>query len=77
MFRARLLSDGKEAAAGMGFEMPEHHRHLVVLENTAQVHNLIVCTQCSCTAYSIIGARGLVQGIWNTAPVWCARPAPC
>jgi nitrile hydratase len=40
----------------MGFEMPKHHRHLAVLENTPDIHNVIVCTQCSCTAYSIIGA---------------------
>lgn len=40
----------------MGFDFPEHHRHLVVLENTADIHNVIVCTLCSCTAYTIIGA---------------------
>jgi nitrile hydratase subunit alpha len=55
-FRERLLRDGKSAAAEMGFGMPEHHRHLVVLENTPDIHNLIVCTLCSCTAYTIIGA---------------------
>jgi nitrile hydratase len=55
-FRERLLKDGKSAVAEMGFAMPEHHRHLVVLENTPDVHNLIVCTLCSCTAYTIIGA---------------------
>ena len=55
-FRDRLLEDGKSAVEEMGFAMPEHHRHLVVLENTPKVHNLIVCTLCSCTAYTIIGA---------------------
>src|SRR5689334_2378111 len=55
-YRARLLANGKDAAAEMGFGMPEHHRHLVVLENTPKVHNVIVCTLCSCTAFSIIGA---------------------
>jgi nitrile hydratase len=55
-FRERLLKDGKSAVAEMGFGMPEHHRHLVVLENTPDIHNLIVCTLCSCTAYTIIGA---------------------
>jgi nitrile hydratase len=35
--------------------MPPHHRHLVVLENTPEVHNVICCTLCSCTAFSIIG----------------------
>jgi nitrile hydratase subunit alpha len=55
-FRARMLADGTSAAREMGFEFPEHHRHLVVLENTPDVHNVIVCTLCSCTAYTIIGA---------------------
>lgn len=55
-FRARMLSDATTAAAEMGFELPKHHRHLVALENTSAVHNVIVCTQCSCTAFTIIGA---------------------
>jgi nitrile hydratase subunit alpha len=54
-YRERLLADGKSAAAELGFEMPRHHRHLVVLENTATVHNVICCTLCSCTAFTIIG----------------------
>ena len=55
-FRARLLFDGTAAAREMGFELPKHHRQLIVLENTIDIHNLIVCTLCSCTAYTIIGA---------------------
>jgi nitrile hydratase subunit alpha len=55
-FRSRMLADGTSAAREMGFDFPEHHRHLVVLENTPDVHNVIVCTLCSCTAYTIIGA---------------------
>jgi len=54
-FRARLLADGKAAVAELGYEMPRHHRHLVVLENTATVHNVICCTLCSCTAFTIVG----------------------
>jgi nitrile hydratase subunit alpha len=54
-FRARLLADGRAAVAELGYEMPRHHRHLVVLENTATVHNVICCTLCSCTAFTIIG----------------------
>ena len=54
-FRARLLADGKAAVAELGFEMPRHHRHLVVLENTPGVHNVICCTLCSCTAFTLIG----------------------
>ena len=54
-FRARLLADGRAAVAELGCELPRHHRHLVVLENTPKVQNVICCTQCSCTAYTIIG----------------------
>jgi nitrile hydratase subunit alpha len=54
-FRARLLANGREAVAELGFAMPKHHRHLVVLENTPTVQNVICCTQCSCTAFTLIG----------------------
>jgi len=54
-FRARLLANGNAAVAELGLTLPAHHRHLVVLENTPTLHNVIVCTQCSCTAYTIIG----------------------
>jgi nitrile hydratase len=54
-FRARLLANGRAAVTGLGYEMPRHHRHLVALENTATVHNVICCTLCSCTAFTIIG----------------------
>lgn len=54
-FRARLLADGRSAVAELGLSMPKHHRHLVVLENTTNVHNVICCTLCSCTAFTLIG----------------------
>jgi nitrile hydratase len=54
-FKRRLLADGRAAALELGFEFPRHHRHLVVLENTPAVHNVICCTLCSCTAFTIIG----------------------
>lgn len=54
-FRARLLANGREAVAELGLAMPKHHRHLVVLENTPTVQNVICCTLCSCTAFTIIG----------------------
>jgi nitrile hydratase subunit alpha len=54
-FRARLLANGHAAVAELGIPMPKHHRHLVVLENTATVQNVICCTQCSCTAFTVIG----------------------
>ena len=54
-FRKRLIADGRAAALELGLTMPPHHRHLVVLENTPSVHNVICCTLCSCTAFTIIG----------------------
>ena len=54
-FRERLLANGRAAVGELGLSMPKHHRHLVVLENTTTVQNVICCTQCSCTAFTIIG----------------------
>jgi len=54
-FKQRLFANGIEAVAELGLAMPKHHRHLVALENTVAVHNVICCTLCSCTAFSIIG----------------------
>lgn len=55
VFKQRLLANGRAAVAELGLSMPPHHRHLVVLENTPTLQNVIVCTLCSCTAFSIIG----------------------
>ena len=54
-FRQRLLSNGIAAVAELGITLPRHHRHLVALPNTATVHNVICCTLCSCTAFTVIG----------------------
>lgn len=54
-FKEFLLADGKSAASSLGFSMPEHHGSLAVKENTEQIHNVICCTLCSCTAFTIIG----------------------
>ena len=54
-FRGRLLANGRAAIEEFGLTMPKHHRHLVVLENMPKVQNVICCTLCSCTAFTIIG----------------------
>jgi nitrile hydratase len=54
-FRQRLLADGKAAIAEFGIPLPTIQRQLYVLENTPAVHNVIVCTLCSCTATTLIG----------------------
>jgi len=52
-YRTRLLADGSAAVAELGIDMEEVK--LVVVENTPQVHNLIVCTLCSCYPRPVLG----------------------
>lgn len=52
-YRARLLADGAGAAAELGFRLKE--AQLIVVENTPTLHNLIVCTLCSCYPRSLLG----------------------
>jgi nitrile hydratase subunit alpha len=54
-FRQRLFANGISAVGELGISLPRHHRHLVVLENTPAIHNVICCTLCSCTAFTVIG----------------------
>jgi len=57
-FRELLLADGNAAAAVSGFSVPPPHEHgyqLRVVANTDQVHNVIVCTLCSCYPVSLLG----------------------
>jgi nitrile hydratase len=53
-FKARLLSDPKAAAMELGIDA-SGPVEFVVLENTPRVHNLIVCTLCSCYPRAILG----------------------
>ncbi len=53
-FKLRLLSDPKAACAEMGIDA-SGMTEFVVLENTQQVHNLVVCTLCSCYPRPILG----------------------
>jgi nitrile hydratase len=53
-FKRRLLTDGTSAIAEMGLT-GFSSEHMVVVENTPQVHNLIVCTLCSCYPWAILG----------------------
>jgi nitrile hydratase subunit alpha len=65
-FKRRLLENGRAAVAELGFTLPEHHKHLVVLENTPRLQTVICCTLCSCTAFTIIG---LPPGWYKDFPV--------
>jgi nitrile hydratase len=52
-YRSRLLTDGNAATAELG--LPVGHYKLTVVENTPQVHNMIVCTLCSCYPTALLG----------------------
>jgi len=52
-FKARLLADGTKAVAELGIPMGD--AELIVVENTADVHNVIVCTLCSCYPRTVLG----------------------
>ena len=53
-FKRRLLEDGTAAVAAMGFAGRQAEK-LVVLENTPGIHNLVVCTLCSCYPWAVLG----------------------
>jgi nitrile hydratase subunit alpha len=53
-YKSRLLADGTAAIAELGLGGPEGN-HLVVVENTPRVHNVVVCTLCSCYPWPVLG----------------------
>jgi nitrile hydratase subunit alpha len=53
-FKSRLLADGTAAIAELGFA-GHATGHLQAVENTPKIHNLVVCTLCSCYPFSILG----------------------
>ncbi len=54
-YKTRLLADAESALLELGYDLPETAPRLTVLENTDQVHNMAVCTLCSCYPRAIIG----------------------
>ncbi len=53
-FKARLLKDATAAIAEIGYGGMQGE-HMVVVENTSKVHNLVVCTLCSCYPWAVLG----------------------
>ena len=53
-FKARLLDNGTTAVAELGFKGPQGE-HIVVVENTDTIHNVVVCTLCSCYPWPLLG----------------------
>jgi nitrile hydratase len=67
-YKARLLAHGTAAIAELGFGGPEGD-HMVVVENTPAVHNLVVCTLCSCYPWPVLG----LPPAWYKAPAYRSR----
>lgn len=67
-YRERLLTDGTAAIAELGFGGPEGD-HMVVVENAPEVHNLVVCTLCSCYPWPTLG----LPPAWYKAPAYRSR----
>ena len=67
-YRARLLSDGSSAIAELGYGGVEGE-HMVVVENTPEVHNVIVCTLCSCYPWPVLG----LPPAWYKSKAYRAR----
>ena len=53
-FRRRLLEDATAAINSMGF-VGRQGEHMVAVENTSEVHNMVVCTLCSCYPWPVLG----------------------
>jgi nitrile hydratase len=53
-YRAWLLADGVAAIASLGYT-GRQGENIVALENTADVHNMVVCTLCSCYPWPVLG----------------------
>ena len=67
-YRARLLEDATAACAELGYEGPQGE-YIVAVEDSADRHNVIVCTQCSCTAWPVLG----LPTDWYKSPEYRAR----
>jgi nitrile hydratase len=54
-YKAKLLSDPEAALTDMGYTLPDPTPKLGVVENTSDVHHLVVCTLCSCYPRALLG----------------------
>jgi nitrile hydratase len=67
-FKQRLLEDGTGAVAELGFKGPQGE-HLVVVENSVAIHNVVVCTLCSCYPWPLLG----LPPAWYKDPAYRSR----
>jgi nitrile hydratase subunit alpha len=67
-YKRQLLDDGSAAIASLGFKGPQGE-HMVVLENTPTVQNVVVCTLCSCYPWPVLG----LPPSWYKDPAYRSR----
>jgi nitrile hydratase len=67
-YRRRLLDDGTAAIKELGFS-GQQGEHIVVVENSATSHNVVVCTLCSCYPWPVLG----LPPSWYKDPAYRAR----
>lgn len=67
-FKAWLLKDATTAIASLGFT-GRQGEHMVAVENNGQVHNMVVCTLCSCYPWSVLG----IPPVWYKSEAYRAR----
>ena len=68
-YKARLLADGTAAIKEVAWGVGANGEHIVVVENTPQVHNVVVCTLCSCYPWPVLG----LPPSWYKDPAYRAR----
>jgi nitrile hydratase len=68
-YKARLLADGTAAIKEVAWGGGANGEHIVVVENTPQVHNVVVCTLCSCYPWPVLG----LPPSWYKDPAYRAR----
>jgi nitrile hydratase len=67
-YRRRLLGDATAAVAEFGFA-GRQGEHLVAVENTPDLHNMVVCTLCSCYPWTVLG----LPPVWYKSPPYRSR----
>jgi nitrile hydratase subunit alpha len=68
-YKARLLADGTAAIKEVAWGGGANGEHIVVVENTPQVHNVVVCTLCSCYPWPVLG----LPPTWYKSPAYRSR----
>jgi nitrile hydratase len=66
-YKARLLANGSAAITELGLD--GNRNPLVVVENTPTVHNVVVCTLCSCYPWAVLG----LPPVWYKSPAYRSR----